>query len=857
MVVRIRPRKVAWRFRAAAAAAVAVLIVQSLAVWTFSGLESEEEEVREKKIKLPDSNEVDSSDGRHLGSSRRLNPRRASREQPGSTASVLRTSLIRQKPAVRHRIAPKIQYGDTIQNDPFSSRNTSDVKVELKNGDIGSVGGVPQPTSNGFSPNCDIVGKDASSALARASTQQCQQEITNVVCLHQAGRLMPHSIPRSCHLSGKPNSNIQWDDSNVDVASIQTPVRIVYVLVVHGRAIRQLKRLIKAIYHQNHFYYIHVDKRSNYLHRETLKLSQQYPNIRITPWRMVTIWGGASLLKMYLQCMKDLLEMTDWDWDYFINLSATDYPTRTNDELVGFLSRYREKNFLKSHGRDNARFIKKQGLDRIFHECDNHMWRLGDRHIPEGIIVDGGSDWFALTHKFVAYVVSTQDELVTQLKRFYWYTLLPAESFFHTVLENSHMCETLVDNNLRVTNWNRKLGCKCQYKHIVDWCGCSPNDFKPQDFIRLQQMTRPTFFARKFESSVNQEVIDILDSHLYGSYPPGTPALKAYWENVFDQMDGLSSLTDVTITSYMAFFRLGLSKVQTLQQSRTDDRCRFEPVGHTLSVHLYFYDDQFQGYLVMQQVKNATTGQKETLESWVVPRPMLRLANVGPALNRLQNLEVGTEWDPKERLFRNFGGLIGPFDEPVAMQKWAKGSNMTATVVWIDPTYIVATSYDIMVDSEAEYTHYKPPLNRPLRPGSWIVRVLHLWVLLAETKFLVVPLAYSGKQPFRKGQDQWLHAGPPNNEYMDQSFQHLNGILNLPPSDIAIKEAFRNSHLVGKPLELWVYESIGKFWSATNTCTVEPSPCPLLPPCQKTIWSSLSDDPKSELGPVKGDGRLR
>lgn len=44
---------------------------------------------------------------------------------------------------------------------------------------------------------------------------------------------------------------------------------------------------------------------------------------------MVTIWGGASLLKMYLRSMKDLLEMTDWPWDYFINLSATDYPTRS------------------------------------------------------------------------------------------------------------------------------------------------------------------------------------------------------------------------------------------------------------------------------------------------------------------------------------------------------------------------------------------------------------------------------------------------------------------------------------------------------------------------------------------------
>lgn len=168
----------------------------------------------------------------------------------------------------------------------------------------------------------------------------------------------------------------------------------------------------------------------------------------------------------------------------------------------------------------SLRFIKKQGLDRLFHECDSHMWRLGERQIPAGIVVDGGSDWFVLTRSFVEYVVYTDDPLVAQLRQFYTYTLLPAEvgdrggakaregtggmargspiplschlqSFFHTVLENSPACESLVDNNLRVTNWNRKLGCKCQYKHIVDWCGCSPNDFKPQDFLRLQVPEKP------------------------------------------------------------------------------------------------------------------------------------------------------------------------------------------------------------------------------------------------------------------------------------------------------------------------------------------------------------------------------
>lgn len=173
---------------------------------------------------------------------------------------------------------------------------------------------------------------------------------------------------------------------------------------------------------------------------------------------------------------------------------------RTNEELVAFLSKYRDKNFLKSHGRENARyfklfvpittqlpeeiwggnpgwmarspseqcshthywspvecmlcctvwadhvfqypgiplqcvvhvglflrFIKKQGLDRLFHECDSHMWRLGERQIPRGLAVSGGSDWFSLTRKFVEYVINSQDELVTSLKQFYTYTLLPAE----------------------------------------------------------------------------------------------------------------------------------------------------------------------------------------------------------------------------------------------------------------------------------------------------------------------------------------------------------------------------------------------------------------------------------------------
>ncbi|XP_078140609.1 xylosyltransferase 1-like [Centroberyx gerrardi] len=706
---------------------------------------------------------------------------------------------------------------------------------------------------------CEISGKEAISALSRAKSRECRQQIVEVYCKHKERALMPEKVPRYCPIEGKANVNVQWDEDPADAAPA-VPVRIAFVLVVHGRASRQFQRLFKAIYHTSHYYYIHVDQRSNYLHREVLLLASQYPNVRVTSWRMSTIWGGASLLTMYLRSMEDLLQMADWSWDFFINLSAADYPIRTNEQLVAFLSKYRDMNFIKSHGRDNARFIRKQGLDRLFYECDTHMWRLGDRKIPEGVAVDGGSDWFLLNRPFVDYVVNSQDELVSSMKRFYAYTLLPAESFFHTVLENSAHCESMVDNNLRLTNWNRKLGCKCQYKHIVDWCGCSPNDFKPSDLPRFQQASRPTFFARKFEASVSQEIVSQLDSFLFGAYASGTPGLRAYWENIYEQeTDGLASLPDAALSHYHAFARMGLSRAAgSLQGHPNDKSCRYMATGHPVSVHLYFLSDQFQGYLVRHVATNRASTQLESLETWVTPKDHFTLANPPHATNRLQHVQVGTDWDPKERLFRNWGGLLGPEDEPVAVQRWSRGqSNLTATIVWIDPTNVIAATYDILVDAAAEFTHYRPPLSPPLRPGVWTLRVLHHWSPLGQTSFVVAPLEFHRQQPIQQEEARRLHGGPARNSYMEQSFHGLNPVLRLPVSLGAVEEAEANAGLTGAPLRRWLDRLLEGRWSAADVCSTGPSACPIMQRCRLAAWSAVSPDPKSELTPPRQDGRIR
>ncbi len=181
-------------------------------------------------------------------------------------------------------------------------------------------------------------------------------------------------------------------------------VRIVFLLTVSGRSVRQVRRLIKRIYSADHYLLIHVDARQDFMFRELSELEGRLDNVRMVKERFSTIWGGASLLQMHLSCIRELLRLHHWRWDYVLNLSESDYPLKpTPESLEEYLSSRRGKNFVKSHGRDASDFIRKQGLDRTFHQCDDHMWRLGPRKLPLGIQIDGGSDWICLHRDFARY----------------------------------------------------------------------------------------------------------------------------------------------------------------------------------------------------------------------------------------------------------------------------------------------------------------------------------------------------------------------------------------------------------------------------------------------------------------------
>uniref|UniRef100_A0A1I8FM00 protein xylosyltransferase n=1 Tax=Macrostomum lignano TaxID=282301 RepID=A0A1I8FM00_9PLAT len=129
-----------------------------------------------------------------------------------------------------------------------------------------------------------------------------------------------------------------------------------------------------------------------------------FPNVRLMRRRFPTIWGGTGLLDLMLAAFRDLLNCTDWHWDFVINLSESDFPIRPDRQLTAYLTEMRHLSFLASHSGNYSDFMRKQAIERYFVQCDNHI-----RQPIEGLLFDGGSDWLTLNREFVQFVISGLD----------------------------------------------------------------------------------------------------------------------------------------------------------------------------------------------------------------------------------------------------------------------------------------------------------------------------------------------------------------------------------------------------------------------------------------------------------------
>ena len=201
-------------------------------------------------------------------------------------------------------------------------------------------------------------------------------------------------------------------------------------------------------------------------------------------------------------------------------------------------------------------------------------------------------------------------------------------------LRNSQYCSTIVNNNLRVTNWNRKKGCQC-HKNVVDWCGCSPNVFRNKDASRLlTTQSKPFFFGRKFEHLVDSDIIDWVEQSLLMN---GLPLLEdsLYMQNVFTSKYDLSPLTKFKLKFYLSYIKYLKSLInQNCLLNVSIERGHFD----FEESNAYFKNNLYYGLLVQYKL---VEGSKAVARFEVIMRKysndtLLLSSNLKPKLRSIK-----------------------------------------------------------------------------------------------------------------------------------------------------------------------------------------------------------------------------
>lgn len=139
------------------------------------------------------------------------------------------------------------------------------------------------------------------------------------------------------------------------------------------------------------------------------------------------------------------------------------------------------------------------------------------------------------------------------------------------------------------------------------------------------------------------------------------------------------------------------------------------------------------------------------------------LCNLYRAVSVYIFFQVGTNFDPKEQLFRNFAGLIGSDDEVAFKFTWRRSTSGFTTMPRVNLVLFYPNGTDasdvhievsISEDSglSAVTVHRLPPsFPRPLAPGIWTARITATRnvtdgetvsekpTVVAELRFLVAP----------------------------------------------------------------------------------------------------------------------
>lgn len=270
-----------------------------------------------------------------------------------------------------------------------------------------------------------------------------------------------------------------------------------YLILVH-RYPDQFKRLFTAIHNDENHYVVHVDKNAGTdLESEIRDFLLPYSNAEMIRSEKA-IWGGYSLVDAELRGMERLLEMGEWS--HFINLSGQDFPLKPQKQITAFLNANLDREFIKVMDQDLDRPDTMHRVSEYVVELEESIQRTArSRPFLTGATPYIGNQWMIVTRAFCEFVC--RDPSVDRYKEFYENTLIADEGFFQTVMMNCAIESEITSDDLR----------------MIDWIPDGDIKLRPRtyQFTDAADLTASSdLFARKFDQTVDDEILVVLERHL-------------------------------------------------------------------------------------------------------------------------------------------------------------------------------------------------------------------------------------------------------------------------------------------------------------------------------------------------------
>ena len=279
-----------------------------------------------------------------------------------------------------------------------------------------------------------------------------------------------------------------------------------------------LQTLIGLLDYEGNDIFLHIDKKAPSSLEKGLKADKA--GFRIIPFekRVNVNWGGLSQVKAELLLLEEAVSAGDYEYIHLI--SGADLPLKSPEEIHEFFSsKPSGSNYVAfSEGekiRENVEFktrfyhpfVERQRFRRDgnpWHFIQDFSAKLIRKTLVElqkgirykrawkDLELKKGSQWVSISSDFAKYLVAKKEYVLKKFRG----VICADEIFLQTLLYNSPFADTIINDNLR----------------LIDWQRGDPYTWRKEDFKEL--VNSDVLFARKFSSHTDSEIIGLIKAYL-------------------------------------------------------------------------------------------------------------------------------------------------------------------------------------------------------------------------------------------------------------------------------------------------------------------------------------------------------